>query len=150
MPGTIDISEKGATVRRAVARSILRAAPEAIEAVRSNDMEKQDPIPTARAAGMLAVKETPRILPHCHPIAVTDVKIDFEISEDSIEITCRVTARDRTGTEMEALVGASTAALTLYDMIKPICAGAVIRDTRLLEKEGGKSGHWLAKEKRND
>jgi cyclic pyranopterin phosphate synthase len=146
MPGTIDISDKDITPRRAVAESVLRAPTSAIDAIRRNELPKSDPLPTARAAALLAVKETPRLIPHCHPIAVTGVDVDFELCDFAVTITCRVTVLDRTGAEMEALVGASTAALTIYDMNKGICAGASVTETRLLEKEGGRSGHWTAED----
>ncbi len=146
MNGTIDISEKEPTTRRAVARSVLRAPRKVVDSVRCNNLKKSDPLPTARAAAMLAAKQTPQILPHCHPIAVTGIKVDFALENDTISITCTVTALDRTGAEMEAMIGASVAALTLYDMIKPACAGAIIENTRLLEKSGGRSGHWKARE----
>ncbi len=150
MSGTIDISEKQPTARRAVARSVLRAPREVIDSVRCNKLKKNDPLPTARAAAMLAAKQTPQILPHCHPIAVTDIKVDFALENDSVSITCTVSALDRTGVEMEALTGASVAALTLYDMIKATCVEARIEDSRLLEKSGGRSGHWKAREDSDD
>lgn len=150
MTGTVDISQKNPTPRRATARSILRAPEDVVESVKKNDLKKADPLPTARAAAMLAAKKTPELIPHCHPIAVTDIKVDFEFASSAIEITCRVSARDRTGAEMEALLGASTAALTIYDMIKAHCADATVEDMGLVEKSGGKSGHWTKEEDRDE
>lgn len=142
--GTIDVSRKDSRFRRAVAQSILSASPEAIQAIRDDHLPKQGALATARAAGLLAAKKTPTLIPHCHPIAITSVHIGFEFSDDSVTARCEVAACDRTGPEMEALCGASVAALTLYDMIKGVCRGARIVRTCLLEKEGGKSGHWAA------
>ena len=140
--GTVDVSGKSASLRRAVAQSTLTAAPEAIEAIEKNTLPKKDAVATARAAGMLAVKDTPRLIPHCHPIAITGISFDFEFARDSVTVRCEVTACDRTGPEMEALCGAAVAALTLYDMIKGVARGASLTGTFLVEKEGGKSGHW--------
>jgi len=142
--GTVDISRKPATLRRALAESTLAAPAEVITAIRDDDLSKADPLATARAAGMLAAKATPSLVPHCHPIAVTTVSFEFEFSETAVAIRCDVTANDRTGPEMEALVGAAVAALTLYDMIKGTTRDARIVETRLIEKEGGKSGRWHA------
>lgn len=144
--GTIDVSEKPVSQRGAVAECVLTAPPDAIRAVQDNSLPKRDPIATARAAGLLAAKKTPDLIPHCHPIAVTDVRFDFLFAENAITVRCRVTARDRTGPEMEALCGAALAALTLYDMLKGICRGAQITRAALVEKQGGKSGHWRAGE----
>ena len=142
--GTVDVSRKPATLRRAVAESTLSASADAVAAIRDNALPKADPLPTARAAGMLAAKGTPSLIPHCHPIAITGIAFDFEFTETAVTVRCEVTANDRTGPEMEALVGAAAATLTLYDMIKGTTRGARIVETRLLEKEGGKSGHWRA------
>ena len=142
--GMIDISARDRTPRRAVAEGVLVADAETIEAVRSGRLPKADPLATARAAALLAVKATPSLVPHCHPIQVTAASVDFEFSEGSIRVTCEVHAADRTGPPMEALCGATTALLTLYDMIKPRCPGASLQRIALVEKEGGRSGHWRA------
>ena len=144
--GTVDISEKSPTARMARARTILRADPEAIRKIKDDELSKKDPIGTARAAGMLAVKNTPHTLPHCHPVDITDIKLEFEFDPEHVTIYCTVRADDRTGPELEALAGASVAALTLYDVIKSTTRDAVIEQTRLLEKTGGKSGHWKAED----
>ena len=109
-------------------------------------MPKADPLPTARAAALLAVKRTPDLVPHCHPIPVSDVDVDFVMGRDTVTTHCRVKVFARTGAEMEALCGAAVASLTLYDMIKAVCPGATIIRTRLLEKAGGRSGDWHAGE----
>jgi len=146
LDGTVDVSKKEMTFRRAVAESTLVAAQEAIAAIRDDSLPKKSPLGTARAAGLLAAKKTPWLIPHCHPVALTGVRIDFRFAEGSVTVRCEVTARDRTGPEMEALCGAAVAALTLYDLIKGVSRGAKIVQTLLIEKEGGKSGHWRAEE----
>lgn len=142
--GMVDVSGKDVTRRVAVAESVLVADAQTLEALRENRLPKLDPLPTARAAALLALKATPNLVPHCHAIPVTDSAVEFELGEDSVAVRCTVGTLARTGAEMEALVGASVAALTLYDMIKAVCRGAQIVRTRLLEKSGGKSGHWQA------
>ena len=142
--GMVDVSGKDVTRRVAVAESVLLADAPTLEALRANRLPKLDPLPTARAAALLALKATPNLIPHCHTIAVTDAKVEFELEAESVTVRCAVGTLARTGAEMEALVGASIAALTLYDMIKAVCRGAQIVRTRLLEKSGGKSGHWQA------
>jgi len=144
--GSIDVSEKDVTLRRAVAQSILVAPPEAIQAIRQNALPKKDPLATARAAGLLAAKRTASLIPHCHPIALTGVAVAFDFADVSVTARCEVTAVDRTGPEMEALCGAAVAALALYDTIKGICRGARVTQTLLVEKDGGKSGHWRAEQ----
>ena len=144
LDGTADISAKEPTLRRAVAESVLVAPPETVEAIRQDALPKKDVLASARAAGMLAAKKTPDLIPHCHPVALTAVSIEFEFAEGSVTARCEVKAYDRTGPEMEALCGATVAVLTLYDMIKGVCRGARIERTFLLEKEGGKSGPWRA------
>jgi len=144
--GTVDISEKGRSARMARARTALRARPEVVDRLLEDRLDKSDPLPTARAAAMLAVKRTPDTLPHCHPIDVTDITVEFEPDDDEVVVLCTVRAADRTGPDMEALTGASTAALTLYDMVKGICPEAVIGPTQLMQKEGGRTGHWKAED----
>ena len=140
--GTVDVSEKEKAFRRAVAQSRLAVSPGTAEAIRKDELPKRGALATARAAGLLAAKKTPDLIPHCHPIAITGIAIDFQFADDSVTARCEVSACDRTGPEMEALCGASVAALTLYDMVKSTCREARVVETCLLEKEGGKSGHW--------
>lgn len=134
-----DVSRKPTTLRTAIAASSVRMAKETVAAVREGRGPKGDPIAVARVAGVMAAKETWRIIPYCHPVRVDHVDVDFEVLEDRVEIRCTVTAVDRTGVEMEALCGASVAALTVYDMLKPIDDSLVIGETRLVKKKGGKS-----------
>ena len=150
LDGTVDISDKTPTARTARARSVVHARADVVRDMRNNDLAKRDPLPTARSAAMLAVKKTPHLLPHCHPVNVTDITVEFRVGNDSITITCTVRAADRTGPDLEALTGASTAALTLYDMMKSTCPEASIEDTRLLEKRGGRTGHWRAEGEETD
>lgn len=140
--GMVDVSGKEQTLRVAVAESVLKADQATLKALAENSLAKADPLPTARAAALLAVKGTPALIPHCHPIPLTDAKVEFSLGSDSVTIRCRVSTFARTGAEMEALCGAAVAALTLYDMLKAACPGAEITRVRLLEKSGGKTGHW--------
>ena len=142
--GTIDVSHKRRTLRRAVAVSVLEASPEAVEAISNDSLPKRGALGAARAAGLLAAKKTSGLIPHCHPVALTSIRIDFQFGVGTVTAQCEVKAFDRTGPEMEALCGAAVAALTLYDMVKGRCPGALVRHTRVVEKEGGKSGHWRA------
>lgn len=146
IPGTVDVSGKAVTFRRAVAEATLTAPEDVVAAIREDRLPKDAPLATARAAGLLAAKATAQFIPHCHPVALTSARVEFAFGEGSLTVVCEITARDRTGPEMEALMGASVAALTLYDMIKGVCRGARIERTRLREKEGGKSGHWVAED----
>jgi cyclic pyranopterin phosphate synthase len=142
--GMVDISGKQPTRRVAVAEAVLVADEQTVRAIEANELPKADPLATARAAALLAVKNTPGTIPHCHPIPLTGVEVEFAPEADRVRIRCRVATEARTGAEMEALCGVSVAALTLYDMMKAVCRGARIECTRLLEKSGGRSGHWRA------
>jgi cyclic pyranopterin phosphate synthase len=141
--GTVDISCKDVVYRQATASSTLVAEPAVIARVRDDDLPKKGVLQTARAAALLAAKRTPGLIPHCHPVCLTSVQVDFAFAESAITVRCTVSSRDRTGPEMEALCGAAIAALTIYDMTKGVCSGASITETRLIEKKGGKSGHWV-------
>ena len=144
LAGTVDVSGKEVAPRRALAQSVLVASADVVKAIRADNLPKQGALATARAAGLLAAKKTSDLIPHCHPISLTSVQVDFRFTEDSVVARCEVAAVERTGPEMEALCGATVAALTLYDMIKGIHRGARIAQTLLIEKQGGKSGRWNA------
>ncbi len=144
--GSVDISGKEKSERVAAAECVLRADAEALRRIEANALPKSDPLPTARAAALLAVKGTPRLIPHCHPIPILHTTLEFDLGQRQVRLRCTVKTLARTGAEMEALCGVSVAALTLYDMIKGVCPGAELTRTRLLEKTGGKSGHWRAEE----
>ena len=134
-----DVSRKPTTLRRAVATSFVSMAPATVAIVRGGQGPKGDPLPVARVAAVMAANDTSRLIPYCHPVRVDHVAVDFELEDDGIRATCQVTAVDRTGVEMEALCGAAVAALTIYDMLKPVDDGLVICETRLVQKKGGKS-----------
>ncbi len=139
----VDVSEKADTFREATARSSVLLTPEVLAALNAGP-EKGDPIAVAELAGIMAAKRTSELIPLCHPLPLTKVSVRGELDEASAQVhftaTCRVTGK--TGVEMEALVAASVAALTLYDMLKAHGKGMVIQDVRLLSKTGGKSGSW--------
>ncbi|HEX6763996.1 MAG TPA: cyclic pyranopterin monophosphate synthase MoaC [Polyangiaceae bacterium] len=140
----VDVSEKPATKRAAVARARLAVRPETLSALRSGSIPKGDPLAAARVAGIQAAKRTPELIPLCHGVALTSVEVALELVADPPSVLVTTTARafDRTGVEMEALVGASVAALTLYDMLKSVDRAMTIGDVVLLEKTGGRSGHY--------
>lgn len=134
-----DISGKGDTIRTATAQAMLRASRETIKAVREGNVPKGDPIPVAKVAAVQAAKNTPSIIPYCHPLPLTHVQVDFELGDETITVTVTTKADYKTGVEMEALTAASVAALTLYDMLKQIDMGLIIQSICLLSKTGGKS-----------
>ncbi len=138
----VDISGKPATARLAVARASVLLSKESIRLIREGGMPKGDVQAAARIAGIMAAKKTPELIPLCHPLAISQAAVDIWLDEEknSVEIESSVKTTDRTGVEMEALVAASVAALTVYDMCKAVDKGAVIRDVLLTHKSGGKSG----------
>jgi len=134
-----DITNKISSLRIAKASAVVRLKPESVEAVKNNVTAKKDVISTARTAGFLAAKNTSHVIPHCHPIPLESVAIEFELSGNKIRITSEIKSIYKTGCEMEALYGASVAALTIYDMLKPIDKGIVIEEIKLESKSGGKT-----------
>ncbi len=134
-----DVSSKYSSLRTAKAAAILSVRPETIAAIKSGQLPKADPIAVARVAGIQAAKQTSTIIPYCHQVPIDYVGIDIQLLESSIEVLSEVKAIWKTGVEMEALVAASTAALTLYDMLKIIDDTMEVKAVRLLEKKGGKS-----------
>lgn len=138
----IDVSDKEITLRVAKASCVFKANDETIQTIKDKRLKKGDAIETAKLAGINAVKRTPEMITYAHPIKVTGIEFDFDIKESSITIECTVKALDRTGVEMEALNGAVTAALNIYDMTKSIDRSASITDLKLLSKSGGKSGYF--------
>ena len=133
------VTRKIETLRRAVAQSRIQAKPDTLKRLLANDLPKKDVLPISRAAGVMAAKKTPELLPYCHPIAIDWVEIEFEVQESLLVIHATVEAVAKTGVEMEALTAASIAALTIYDMLKPVDTEIEILSTKLLSKEGGKS-----------
>ena len=141
----VDVTEKDVTTRTARASGIIRMNTEAIKAVTDSTVAKGDVLAAARIAGIMAAKKTPDLIPLCHPLLLTKVSVDFEIrpEESLIRCECLVKLDGKTGAEMEALTGVSTALLTIYDMCKAIDKTMVISDIRLEEKTGGKSGVFI-------
>ncbi|HEY3066322.1 MAG TPA: cyclic pyranopterin monophosphate synthase MoaC [Methylomirabilota bacterium] len=142
----VDVSAKAETVREAVARAVLRMAPATLDAIRRGNAPKGDVLGVARTAGILAAKRTPDLIPLCHPLRITGVDVTFTDEGDRgrLTIEARVRTVDKTGVEMEALTAVAVAALTVYDMVKAVEKGVVIGEVKLVEKSGGKSGHWRA------
>ena len=138
----IDVGAKERTERVAVARGFVSMAPATLGIVRRGESEKGDVIAAARLAGIMAAKRTPDVVPLCHPIALSGVEVEARARRRGVEIVATVRTVDRTGVEMEALVAASVAALTIYDMCKAVDRGMEVRAVRLLEKSGGRSGLW--------
>ncbi|MDI3283955.1 cyclic pyranopterin monophosphate synthase MoaC [Polyangium sp. 15x6] len=140
----VDVAEKPPTQRRAVAVARVRMRPETAARLARGDTPKGEVLATARIAGIMAAKRTPELIPMCHAIALTHVAIALDVDEAAarVSITASAEATDRTGVEMEAMVAASVAALTLYDMLKGIDREMVVEDVMLVEKSGGRSGHF--------
>jgi cyclic pyranopterin phosphate synthase len=138
----IDVGDKPVTRRRATARAVVRLAPAVVARVREGSLEKGDALAVCRVAAIGGAKRTPDLLPLCHPLALSHVACDVELGTDTIafEVTCETTAQ--TGVEMEAMTGASAAALCLYDMTKSLDPTGSIEFVLLLRKSGGKSGEW--------
>ncbi|GAA3889529.1 cyclic pyranopterin monophosphate synthase MoaC [Streptomyces sedi] len=138
----VDVSEKATTDRTARATGRVLVAPEVVALLRGAGVPKGDALATARIAGIMGAKRTPELVPLCHPLAVSGVRVDLEVADDAVEITAEVRTTDRTGVEMEALTAVSVAALTVVDMVKAVDKAAVITDIRVERKTGGASGDW--------
>lgn len=138
----VDVSEKPATSREARASALVRVSPGTVDLLAEGNLSKGDAFAVARVAGIMAAKKTSDLIPLCHPLAITQVEVEFETSKDGVLVKAKVKTTDRTGVEMEAMVAASVAALALYDMIKGVDREAVIEQVALQEKSGGKSGEW--------
>lgn len=140
----VDVGDKAATTRTAIARGEVRMNPATLAAIRDGAVPKGDVLAAARIAGIQAAKRTPDLIPLCHPLLLTKVAVDFEIdaAASRVLITATVRCNGQTGVEMEALTAVSVAALTIYDMAKALDKSMVIADICLLEKQGGKSGTY--------
>ena len=140
----VDVSQKEATHRIAVARGTITMRQETLDLIRSGNAKKGDVIGTARIAGILAAKKTHELIPLCHPLMLSKVTIDIDVDESlpGLAVTATTKVSGQTGVEMEALTACSLTCLTIYDMAKAVDRGMVIGDIRLVEKAGGKSGHW--------
>ncbi len=143
----VDVTDKSVTSREAVAESLVRMQPDTLSMIQSGGHPKGDVFAVARIAGIQAAKRTSELIPLCHPLMLTSVKVELIAQQpDAVRIQARCKLAGQTGVEMEALTAASVAALTLYDMCKAVDKGMVIESTRLLEKTGGKSGHYRAED----
>lgn len=142
----VDVTEKNITTRTAVAEATITTRSDVVEKIFDADLPKGDALPVARVAGIMGAKKTPEIIPLCHPLPLGKITIDFERLADGVRIEALVKTRGVTGVEMEALTAVSTAALTVFDMIKAVDKFAVISNIRVLEKSGGKSGDWSREE----
>ena len=141
----VDVTEKAVTSREAVAKARIRMLPQTLRMIVEGEHPKGDVFAVARIAGIQAAKKTSDLIPLCHPLMLTSVKVELAADgEDGVLITARCKLAGQTGVEMEALTAASVAALTIYDMCKAVDRGMVIEQVRLLEKQGGKSGHFKA------
>ena len=141
----VDVSEKSITTRIAKATATVTVNPETYQLIKEGKMKKGDVLAVAQVAGIMGAKRTPDIIPMCHPIQITNVDITFELDDEACTIRIISTAKcdGKTGIEMEAMSAASIAALTIYDMCKAIQRDIRISDIYLMEKDGGKSGHYL-------
>ena len=138
----VDVSGKAVTARTAVATGRVLVAPRVVELLRGEGAPKGDALAVARIAGIMGAKQTPALIPLCHPLALSSVTVDLAVADDAVEIRATVTTTDRTGVEMEALTAVSVAGLTVIDMIKAVDKAAAITDVRVESKTGGKSGDW--------
>jgi cyclic pyranopterin phosphate synthase len=140
----VDVGAKEDSQREARATANISMSATCFNLLASNQMEKGDVLSVARIAGIQAAKQTHQLIPLCHPLMLTKISVDFELSEEthSLKVFSRCALKGKTGVEMEALTAASIAALTVYDMCKAVDKGIVISDLFLLEKSGGKSGNW--------
>ena len=148
----VDVSDKPVTHRTATATGSIQVSPEIMAAVKSGNVKKGDVLGVARVAGIMGVKRTSELIPMCHPLPIQKCSVDFETDEDAgvIRVFCTVKTEGKTGVEMEALTGVSTALLTIYDMCKAMDRGMRITDIHLMEKDGGKSGHYVCEESCSD
>jgi cyclic pyranopterin phosphate synthase len=140
----VDVGDKSATDRRAVARALVLVTPETAEVLARGDAPKGDVLGVARIAGIQAAKRTSELIPLCHPLALTFIGVDgsIDVEAGSVELIAEARTTGPTGVEMEALTAASVAALTVYDMVKGIERGARIAEVELVSKSGGRSGDW--------
>jgi cyclic pyranopterin phosphate synthase len=136
----VDVTPKEATHRRALARCKVMMKPETTSMVASNSLTKGDVLAVARVAGIQAAKQTPNLIPLCHPLLVGSIFVNFTIGDDNVEVEAQVETIDRTGVEMEAMTACAVAALTIYDMCKSVDRSIMITELVLWEKTGGRHG----------
>jgi cyclic pyranopterin phosphate synthase len=138
----VDVSDKDVTARSATATGRVLVSAEVVGLLRGEGVPKGDALAVARLAGIMGAKQTPSLIPLCHPLAISGVTVDLVVTDESVDITATVRTTDRTGVEMEALTAVSVAALTVVDMVKAVDKAAVITDVRVESKSGGRSGDW--------
>ena len=140
----VDVSGKDITHRVAVAEGTISVSREAMDAIKGNKVKKGDVLTVSQVAGIMGTKRTPDLIPMCHPLSLTNAELTFEVDDEACKIKaiCRAVTDGKTGVEMEALTGVSTALLTIYDMCKAIDKRMVISEIHLVSKEGGKSGQF--------
>ena len=140
----VDVSGKEITHRVAVAEGTISVSREAMDAIKGNKVKKGDVLTVSQVAGIMGTKRTPDLIPMCHPLSLTNAELTFEVDDEACKIKaiCRAVTDGKTGVEMEALTGVSTALLTIYDMCKAIDKRMVISEIHLVSKEGGKSGQF--------
>jgi cyclic pyranopterin phosphate synthase len=142
----VDVGAKPVTSREAVARGFVRMAPATLRLIRAGRIAKGDPLQAARIAGIMAAKKTADLIPLCHPLALTHCDVQLRARRQGYDIEAVARTTGPTGVEMEALTAVAVAGLTIYDMVKAIDRAVVIGDIRLVEKKGGRSGHWVRPE----
>jgi len=142
----VDVGDKASTRRVAIASGHIRMLPSTLALIQSGDAKKGDVLGIARIAAIQASKKTADLIPLCHPLSLSKVAVQFEVNDTDNTVTCEVTAETtgQTGVEMEALTAVNVGLLTIYDMCKAVDRGMTISEIKLLEKQGGKSGHWTA------
>jgi cyclic pyranopterin monophosphate synthase len=138
----VDVSEKAVTARVATASGRVLVSPTVVALLRGEGVPKGDALAVARIAGIMGAKQTPALIPLCHPLSVSGVTVDLVVADDAVEITATVKTTDRTGVEMEALTAVAVAGLTVIDMVKAVDKAASLTDVRVEAKSGGKSGEW--------
>ena len=138
----VDVSGKAVTAREATASGRVLVSAEVVGLLRGSGVPKGDTLAVARLAGIMGAKQTPSLIPLCHPLSISGVTVDLTVTDDAVEIAATVKTTDRTGVEMEALTAVSVAALTVVDMVKAVDKGAVVTDVRIEAKSGGKPGDW--------
>ncbi len=144
-PQMVDVTAKPITIRTARAKGLVKGSGELLSILQEGMIAKGNPLDVAKIAGIMAAKNTAQLIPLCHPVTISYVDVSFQFLNDGIRLEATVTAEGKTGVEMEALTAVSVAALTLYDMCKAVDRSMIIAEILLVEKTGGKSGHYLRK-----
>lgn len=139
----VEVTQKSDTVREAVAKGLVQTSKEVLNLIKEKNIKKGDPLETARIAGIMAAKKTHELIPLCHPLLLTNVEVNFQLTSVGIEIESRVVCVGKTGVEMEALTAIAISALTIYDMCKAVDKNMVIRDIYVIKKSGGRSGAYV-------